>query len=146
MPDSNRIQILRTRIGRFIVGGDWADDLPAQNHRNLVNFWFDGLFSAASDTIPLNYLSLYLLALGATGSQVGIFSALISLAAAACLLPGALMVERFGHRKEITVWFGGGIARIALLILALLPLGMTGQMLIWAVILFSVIRSAGALV
>ena len=142
MLDTNRIQKFRTSMGRFIFGGDWADDLPKPNRRNLVNFWFDGLFSAASDTIPLNYLSLYLLALGATGSQIGIFSALTSLAAAICLLPGALIVERFGHRKDITVWFGGGIARITLLILALLPFGMTGQVLIWMVILFSVIRSA----
>ena len=142
MPELSQFQKLRTTLGKFILGGDWADALPKQNHRNLVNFWFDGLFSAASDTIPLNYLSLYLLALGATGSQVGIFSALTSLAAAVFLLPGALMVERFGHRREITVWFGGGLARLTLLILALLPFGMTGQVLIWAVILFSVIRSA----
>ena len=142
MFDTNRIRKFRTSLGRFIVGGEWADDLPKPNRRNLVNFWFDGLFSAASDTIPLNYLSLYLLALGATGSQIGIFSALTSLAAAIFLLPGALIVERFGHRKDITVWFGGGLARITLLILALLPFGMTGQVLIWVVILFSVIRSA----
>ena len=116
--------------------------LPDENRRNLSRYWFDGLFAAASDTIPINYLTLYLLALGATSSQVGLFTALTSLAAAACLLPGALLVERYGHRKEITVWFGGGLARFALLALALLPFGFTGQVLVWAVILVSVIRSA----
>lgn len=126
----------------FITGGEWALSLPHESRHNLTHYWFDGLFAAASDTIPLNYLTLYLLALGATGSQVGLFTALTSLAAAACLLPGALLAERYGHRKEITVWSGGGIARFALLVLALLPLGFTGQALIWMVILFSVIRSA----
>jgi MFS family permease len=133
---------LRLRLHTFITGGEWAMSLPEEGRRNLTRYWFDGLFASASDTIPLNYLTLYLLALGATGSQVGLFTALTSLAAAACLLPGALMVERYGHRKEITVGFAGGLARLALLVLALLPLGFTGQALIWVVILFSVIRSA----
>jgi len=133
---------LRTRLSLFISGGDWAISLPSSGRHNLTNYWFDGLFAAASDTIPINYLTLYLLALGATGSQVGLYTALTSLAAAACLLPGALLSERYGHRKEWTVWFGGGLARIALLMLSFLPLGFSGQALIWAVILFSVIRSA----
>lgn len=142
MLNSKQIQRLRLRLGLFMTGGEWAMSLPDQGRHNLKRYWFDGLFAAASDTIPINYLTLYLLALGATGSQVGLFTALTSLAAAACLLPGALLVERYGHRKDITVWFGGGLARFALLVLALLPLGFTGQALIWAVILLSVIRSA----
>jgi MFS family permease len=142
MSNSKTIQHLRLRLRTFISGGEWAMSLPDENRRNMTRYWFDGLFAAASDTIPINYLTLYLLALGATGSQVGLFTALTSLAAAACLLPGALLVERYGHRKEITVWFGGGMARFALLVLALLPFGFTGQALIWVVILLSVIRSA----
>ncbi len=126
----------------FTSGGEWATVLPGESRRNLSMFWFDGLFSAASDTIPINYLTLYLLAMGATSSQVGVYTALTSLAAAACLLPGALLVERTGHRKEITVLFGGGMARVALLILAILPFIFTGQVLIWAVITLTVIRSA----
>jgi MFS family permease len=142
MLKSKPIQHLGLRLRAFVTGGDWALALPDQERRNLSHYWFDGLFSAASDTIPINYLTLYLLALGATGSQVGMFTALTSLAAAVCLLPGALLVERHGHRKELTVWFGGGLARFALLVLALLPLGFTGQALIWVVILLSVVRSA----
>ena len=142
MLNSKPIQNLRLRLRMFIVGGEWAMALPDEGRRNLTRYWFDGLFSAASDTIPLNYLTLYLLALGATGSQVGLFTALTSLAAAACLLPGALLVERYGHRKDITVWFGGGMARFALFVLVLLPFGFAGQALIWMVIFLSVVRSA----
>jgi MFS family permease len=126
----------------FITGGDWAMALPPAGRRNLYWYWFDGLFAAASDTIPINYLTLYLLSLGATSTQIGWFSSLTSLAAAVCLLPGALLVERYGRRKDITVWFGGGAARVLLLALALLPFGLTGQPLIWGLILFAVIRSA----
>ena len=142
MFNSKQIQHLRLRMQSFITGGEWAVSLPSESRHNLTRYWLDGLFAAASDTIPVNYLTLYLLALGATGSQVGLFTALTSLAAAACLLPGALLVERYGHRKEITVWFGGGMARVALLLLAFLPFVFTGQALIWVVILFTVIRSA----
>ncbi|MEI7849025.1 MAG: MFS transporter [Chloroflexota bacterium] len=134
---------LRSRLGLFMLGGEWSLALPAQSRKNLFNYWFDGVFSAASDTIPINYLTLYFLALGATSSQIGLYTALTSLAAAACLLPGALLVERYGHRKEITVWFGGTLARFALLVLAILPFGLSGQSLIWALIIFSVIRSMG---
>jgi len=142
MFSQNVIQKLRRRAGLFITGGEWAQSLPRENRQNLVRYWFDGLFAAASDTIPINYLSLYLLALGATSSQIGLFTAFTSLVAAACLLPGALLVERYGRRKEITILFGGGMARFALLVLALLPLGFTGQVLIWVVIAVTVIRSA----
>jgi len=130
------------RLEMFISGGEWALALPGDARKNLIKYWFDGLFAAASDTIPINYLTLYLLALGANSSQVGLFSALTSLAAAACLLPGALMVERHGHRKDITTWFGGLGARVLLLVLALLPLSFGGQVLIWVVILISTLRSA----
>lgn len=119
MPKNDSIQRLKSRARLFIAGGEWSLSLPVGERQNLFHYWFVGLFAAASDTIPINYLTLYLLALGATGTQVGLFSSLTSLAAAICLLPGALLVERFGHRKEITVWFGGGIARFMLLVLAL---------------------------
>ncbi len=126
----------------LITGGDWALALPQESRRNLYRYWFDGLFAAVSDTIPINYLSLYLLAVGASGAQVGWFSALSSLAAAVCLLPGALIVERFGHRKEFTVVFGGLLARMMLMAMALAPLGGTGQGLVWGVIVMGILRSA----
>jgi MFS family permease len=142
MPLSFNFQKISRQIELFTSGGTWALSLPEVARKNLSRYWYDGVFSAASDTIPINYLTLYLLALGANSSQVGVFSSLTSLAAAACLLPGALMVERYGHRKEVTVWFGGVGARFALLGLALLPLMFGGQGLIWAVIWLATLRAA----
>jgi MFS family permease len=133
---------IRHTLRIFITGGDWANRLPQASRHNLYWYWFDGLFAAASDTIPINYLTLYMLALGATGAQVGWYSAISSLAAALFLLPGAFVVERFGHRKNFVVVFGGVVARIMLLFMALAPLPAAGQLLIWVVITLGVIRSA----
>lgn len=133
---------LRHSIRLFITGGDWANRLPTESRRNLYRYWFDGLFAAASDTFPINYLTLYLLAIGASGAQVGWFNSLSSLAAALALLPGAFVVEKYGRRKEFTVVFGGLLARMMLLLMALAPLPLAGQPLIWLVISLGVIRSA----
>ncbi len=126
----------------FTWGGEWAISLPAQVKHNLYWFFFDGLFASASDNIVITYLVLYILALGATRAQVGLMSSFSSLSVALLLLPGALLVERYSHRKEITMLFAGGAARLAILALALLPLLMGGQTLVWAAIALSVTRDA----
>ncbi len=135
------------RIERFwrglITGGEWANALPSATRRNLHLFWYDGVLAAASETIPVTYLTLYLLALGATDAHVGWFNALSNLAAALFLLPGAWLVERVGRRKELTASLGGVAARLMFLALALLPLmGARGPTLIWAAIGLAVARAA----
>jgi MFS family permease len=125
----------------FMEGGNWVTSHTTETRRNLRWFWVDGLFAAASDSIPLTFFTLYLLAIGMTGEQVGLLNSLTNLSAALILLPGALMVERFGHRKELTVFWGGGVARFLLVVLALLPLGMTGKMLILMVMAVTILRS-----
>ena len=125
----------------FMEGGNWVTSHSTDTRRNLRWFWVDGLFAAASDSIPLTFFTLYLLAIGMTGEQVGLLNSLTNLSAALILLPGALMVERFGHRKELTVFWGGGVARFLLVVLALLPLGMTGKMLILMVMAVTILRS-----
>jgi len=108
------------------TGGEWAYALPAETRHNLRRFWYDGLFAAASDNIYYTYLTLYVLAVGASRAQVSLMSSLSNLGAALLLLPGALLVEHFRRRKEITMIFGGGIARLMLLLIALIPFGLRG--------------------
>jgi MFS family permease len=144
MPASSsniRIRLFRW-FSRLTLGGDWAISEPAETRHNLRWFWFDGFFSSASDNILVTYLVLYLLALGASRAQIGLLSSLSSLSAALVLLPGALLVERIGHRKEITVWAGGGVSRLAIFSLALIPLGLKGPALIYVAIALSVIRDS----
>jgi len=116
-----RNRFLRS-FARLTIGGNWALTLPSGVRRNLRWFWGDGLLAAASDNIVVTYLVLYVLAMGASRAQIGLLSSLSSLSAALFLLPGALLVERLGRRKEITLMAGGGAARLILLVLALVPL------------------------
>ncbi len=148
---SNQFSFLKTNWNRIrqslfllMTGGDWAYSLPVETQRNLHRFWYDGLFASASDNIIVTYLTLYVLALGATRAQIGLMSSVSSLTAALLLLPGAMLVERFRRRKEITVIFGGGISRLALLLLALIPFVLGEKGLILTAIALSVTRDAFA--
>ena len=84
-------------------------------------FWWDGFWANIPETILVNYLGLYIIAFGASTSQVGLIASLSSLFAALAFFPGARFVERYGHRKRIVLASGGGLARIALFGLALVP-------------------------
>ena len=131
-------------FSHLVTGGHWALELPEKTRQNLRWFWYDGLFSSASDNIIFTYMTLYVLALGATRAQIGIMSALSSLSATLLLLPGALLVERFNHRREITLLFGGGIARLTILLIALIPFGLSGMAMALAAMALSITRDAFA--
>ncbi len=126
------------------AGGSWTIQLSTAVRRNLRWFWLDGVFAMASESIVLAYLSLFILALGATAAQIGLLSALSNLSAALLVLPGAAIVERWGKRKRTCLWSGGGVARGMLLLLALLPLVGRGPALVYIAIALAVIRSAFA--
>ncbi|QRN83312.1 MFS transporter [Chloroflexota bacterium] len=125
---------------RFTWGGAWAAMLPEGQRRNLTLFFFDGLFSAASDKIILTYLTIYLLDLGASSQQIGLLSSLSNLAAALLLLPAAMLVERTGERKKTTLWASGG-SRLMLLLIALLPMIFVPTAgLIWVILGMALLR------
>jgi hypothetical protein len=42
----------RMRVAHLTAGGSWAVQLSDATQRNLRNFFFNGLFSSASDSIP----------------------------------------------------------------------------------------------
>jgi MFS family permease len=140
------LQQLGVRLARgawqFTAGGRWTQQLRPAIRHNLRSFWFDGLFAASSNEILLAYLTLFLLALGATPAQVGLMSSLASLGAAAMLLPGAALVERWGRRKPVVVVTGGGGARVALMLMPLVPLLFSGPTAIYVVIALVVARDA----
>jgi MFS family permease len=112
---------LRQSAAHLTSGGSWAESFPKSTQHNLRWFWFDGLFAAASENIVLTYLTLFVLALGATRAQIGAMSALASLSAALVLLPGAALAERSGRRKLIVVISGGWLARLMVLGLVFAP-------------------------
>jgi MFS family permease len=127
----------------LVVGGQWGQSLVRNVRLNLYWFWFDGLFASGSDNIAINYLSLYILALGATQAQIGLMSSFSNLTAAILLMPGALLVERFGRRKMVALSFGL-VSRLALLALVFVPILFKGSGLVWIAIGLSVTRDAFA--
>jgi len=131
---------LRRRITRFTWGGAWAVSLSDHQRRNLTLFFYDGLFSAASDKIILTYLTIYLLTLGVTRAQIGLLSSFSNLADALLLLPAAMLVERTGKRKEITVK-SALVSRTVVLLMALLPfLLLDSPALVWIILALALIR------
>jgi MFS family permease len=134
---------LRTEASHLTLGGRWATQLPKPEQRNLRAFFFDGVFSAASDAIFLTYQTLYVLALGATNAQIGLMSALSSLSATVLLMPGAILADRSKRRKPVVLWPGGGVARLMILLLALLPFFIKGSAIVYVAIALNVIM-AGA--
>lgn len=134
----------RREITHFIVGGSWDNQLSPTMRHNLRWFWVDGVFAQVVESITLAYLSLYVLALGATHAQIGWMSALGSLAAAFMLWPGARLAGQPARRQSVVIWSGGIVARVVLVVLMLLPLVTSGALLIYFAIALSVIRDAAA--
>jgi MFS family permease len=133
---------LNRDISSLTTGGRWAERLSYPAQHNLSCFWLDGFFAISSDNIVLTYLTLYVLALGGTTAQIGAMSALSSLSAALLLFPGAMLVERTGRRKAICVSAGGGVGRLMLLLLALLPFVAPGPAAVYLAMGLSVTRDA----
>jgi MFS family permease len=123
---ADRLSRLRNEAALLSAGGRWAGELSQAMQKNLRWFWFDGAFALGIDSIVNAYLILYAVALGANSAQVGLIGALSGLGAALALLPGALLVERIGRRKEIVMAAGGFFGRIAILFLVLVPFLLQG--------------------
>ncbi len=127
-------------ISELTVGGSWGKTQPAPVQWNLHWFWFDGLFSSAHDSIYLNFISLYILVLGATQAQIGLMSSLSSLAAAILLFPGAFLAERFIHKLKELLVINGALMRFSVLLLVFAPMVFKGSTLVWVAIIVSVVR------
>lgn len=146
----SNISLLRRRwsrlwisVGQMTAGGKWSLELPLNTQKNLRNFFLDGVLASASDTIPMTYLTLLLLALGASNIQIGTMAALASLSAVVLLVPGASLVDRFPkHRRQIVTISGGIFGRLPLLLLALTPVFITGPAAIYVAIGLKIVMDA----
>ena len=121
------------------AGGTWARAVSQSVQHNLRWFFLDGVLSSVQDGTTATFLSLYILALGATSGQIGLMSALGNLSAMLMLLPGAMLAERFGKRKLIVLLFAGGTTRVMVLLIALTPFFLHGAAAIYFIIIFKVI-------
>ena len=103
-------------------------------------FWWDGFFANVAETVLASYLGLYILAFGGGNGQIGVVTAVSSLAAALAFFPGARFAERYGRRKTTVLITGGGLARIALLGLAFVPWFADGDSAVWVVLVLVSLR------
>ena len=133
---------MRNNADAFMAGPlDPETDTWPESRRGRRLLWMDGLVSNISESFVASFTNPFALALGATNSQIGWLSALTNLASALALFPGARLGERPERRKRVTVWAGGGIARVLLLAVALAPLVFPGQAAIYAFIALICLRA-----
>jgi MFS family permease len=148
MLPTSPLRIFIERAGRsialFTAGGAWAASLPASVRRNLRWYFSDGVFASSQEAINATYLTLFVLALGASKAQIGLMTSLASIGAMLVLLPGALIVERTGKRKWLVVASGGGVTRLAILGLALLPFIASGPTAVAIAIALKVLMDASS--
>jgi MFS family permease len=139
----------RRRRPRVSTAFPWRYDsshpveaLPTPDQaRGMRVFWWDGFFAWGSEAVVVQYLPLYALAFGATALQIGILSALVSLAAAVAFFPGARLAETWGRRKLIVVLAHGLGARPMLLALAVLPFFLEGRQVMYVIVGLASLRS-----
>lgn len=143
MPPKPSLSFLWQRLKRnaavITAGGSWSVQLPSDIQRNLRWYFMDGVFSASQEAINVTYLTLFVLALGASKTQIGLMTSLASLSAVVLLLPGALLSERLGQRKWVVIASGGGVTRLTILGLALLPFFAHGSLAVWIAIALKVL-------
>jgi len=106
----------------------------------LRAFFIDGLFSAASDVMPLQFLAVYAIALGASDAEIGVMAAAAGLAGVAALAPGARIAERTHSRKWVVLLSGGGVARLCLLLMAIVPWVAEGRTAVSLLIVLAALR------
>lgn len=98
---------------------DRADErvLGSRSRRALFS---EGILASASDA-AIPFLPVYLVALGASATQVGLLAAATAFAGLIALFPAAWIARRARSRKRVVLFGGWGLARFALIPIALVP-------------------------
>ncbi len=135
---------LRGKLRRPTTGGGWGDQVTAGTRQNMRSFLFAGVAATVQSGIILPYLSLYLLALGATSGQIGLMASLAGLLSTLLLIPGAMVAERSGKRKLIFMICGAGFSRLVFLPVALIPLLAPPATAVFLIILLRVLSNGVA--
>ncbi|MCL6429449.1 MAG: MFS transporter [Anaerolineae bacterium] len=133
----------RPALGRYLRGLLLLvipPGLRAHRHGMLL-FLLNGLCVSIGDAFIAPYQSVFLLALGATGQQVGLLASLSGLAGALVFLPGARLTTRFSSYRSLVVTTSLA-ARATMALIVLLPWLVRGPAVIGAVIVLVAVRDA----
>jgi len=126
----------RPRFGRSLwgLGAPYpTQGTTPQQRRAMRLIWWDGILASASGAFYSEFVVLYLLALGATSTVIGLRASINSAVSLAAPLIGAWLVARTRQRKMWVLAGPGGVARLCLLLIGLVPFVVSGQA---AVVLF----------
>lgn len=103
----------------------------------MVQFWWYGFFLSASGAFIGSYLTLFLLALGATSVQIGALSSLSSFFGLLLPIPGAQWAARMGSQKRVA-FIAYSLRYVAILAALLVPFITSGPAAVfWAIGLLS---------
>ncbi len=83
-----------------IIEDDWGPHAGTLLRRSLRWFLADGVFGGTSDAIVNAFQAIYLLALGATKTQIGLLASLSNLTMPLVMFPGAALAERATEYKR----------------------------------------------
>jgi MFS family permease len=114
---------------------------PRQLHPALKSLWALGVLASSAGAFFANYVTLYLLALGATRTEVGWLASIANLLGLLGPVPGAALTRRWGKPRSVVVVFSV-LHRAMLVLAAALPLLLSGRALIYAVIACLALRLA----
>jgi len=104
-----------------------ADQAAPDQRRGMSLLWLDGFFSSASNAFFAEFVVLYMMAIGASSATLGLRASINSAAGLVAPLVGAWLVARTGHRKKWVLLGPGGVARLCLVLMALVPFVVQGE-------------------
>ena len=108
--------------------------IHSRHHKGLKQLWLFGVLLSCAGAFYASYLPLYLLSIGATRTQIGWLSSAASFFGMLSPIPGALIARRWG-KPRVQVALFAGLRRFALLFAAIAPLLLSGQLLVYSIIL-----------
>jgi hypothetical protein len=113
------------RFARFLGYPD-TSDLPEIYQKGMKGLWLDTVYAFLSAYFVDRYITLYLLSMGATDAQIGQRASLMQLGQALIVIPAAIIAERTRRYKLQVLIGGGGMSRLLLIPLAIVPLFVVG--------------------
>ena len=137
MKIASRWQTFKDRVRAldlYATGG-----VSRRYHQGMKMFWWDSVLATISGAFVDTYVTLYLLALGATNTQIGGLTSASSFLGALTPLPGATLVRKSGKRKSLIVSVSA-VFRTLILLAALVPLFLSGEAAVFAVIALFALR------
>ncbi len=121
------IPTLFRQLARTSVGG-----VPAQHRSNFIHLYLDIAWFGILTGSAVSFISIYLVRIGASGFQIGLFSALPALVALGAALPSGWWLKRKPLGKA--VFWSSVLFRLFYLLWVPLPLIFGPGMQIWVLI------------